>query len=161
MAARPLLEPQSRQVPTLPDISDWVTLSPQERQQLALAGEVCAAVLGLTIHEPLNLKPGSVPAITSAGLRQLKGLSDPVPIVPQPSRHESPHGSVRHTSISSEFQVSDRCLACRLVLRFNVPQYTRGRTVHLLPSEAPRRARLKKSWRDRAPCHTARPDCKG
>lgn len=71
-AARPLLEPLRRHVPTLPDIADWRTLSPQERRQIALAGEAFAAVFGLTFHELLSLKPDPVPPITPAGLHRLK-----------------------------------------------------------------------------------------
>ena len=75
-AARPLLEPLRRHVTTLPDIADWRTLSPQERRQIALAGEAFAAVFGLTFHELLSLKPDPVPSITPAGLRRLKATPE-------------------------------------------------------------------------------------
>lgn len=70
--ARDLLEPLRRHVPGLPNLADWATLTPQERQQIALTGEVFAQVLGLTFREYLSLKPDPAPPITEAGLRRLK-----------------------------------------------------------------------------------------
>ncbi len=70
--ARLLLEPLRVHVPGLPDVADWVTLTPEERQRITLAGEAFAAVLGLTFHELLSLKPTPAPTITTAGLKRLK-----------------------------------------------------------------------------------------
>ncbi|UQN07968.1 hypothetical protein [Deinococcus sp. QL22] len=70
--ARPLLEPLRGHVPGLPDVAGWITLTPQERRQIALAGEAFAEVLGLTFRELLSLKPTPAPTITTAGLKRLK-----------------------------------------------------------------------------------------
>lgn len=70
--ARPLLELLRRQVRDLPDVAEWSVLSPQERRQLALAGEAFALRLGLTFREVLSLKPTPAAAITAAGLRRLQ-----------------------------------------------------------------------------------------
>lgn len=71
-AATLLLHYLREVVPDLPDVAAWNRLTPQERHQVAQAGEAVARQLGLTFREFLSLKGEPAPAITAAGLRRLQ-----------------------------------------------------------------------------------------